>query len=100
MNSSFSIRRSTRLAQKNGEQILCLLNWYNPEAFIFPRLTQALIGIADEMRPIYAKEQICALLIENGTVDTEQEAREWFRRQILDLDLDLDLGEGNAPLFI
>lgn len=85
-----------RLAQKNGTQILNLLNWYNPEAFIFPRLTPALIGIAYEMRAVYSKDQICALLIENGTVETEQEANEWFRRQILEL----DLGAIDAPLFL
>ena len=105
MNSSFSIRRSLRLAQKNGEQILALLDGYNPEAFIFPRLTPALIGLAvgaEAIRAVYAKDQIYALLIENGTVDTEQEAREWLRRQILDLDLELELGlgNGNAPVFL
>jgi len=96
MNSSLPPRRSTRLAQKNGELILRLLNGYNPEAFIFPRLTPALIGIANEMRAVYAKDQIGALLIENGTVDTEQEASEWFRRHILNL----DLGVIDAPLFL
>ena len=105
MNSSFSIRRSLRLAEKNGKKILGLLNGYNPEAFIFPRLTPALIGLAVGavgLRAVYAKEQIYLLLIENGTVDTEQEAREWLRRQILELELELELGLGkeDAPVFI
>jgi hypothetical protein len=111
MNSSFQTqdpqapqappRRSLRLAQKNGEQVLKFLNDYNPEAICFPRLTPGLLGVAVkmEMRAVYDKEKIYALLIEKGTVDTEQEAREWLRRHVLDQEYDA-ADSVNIPLFL
>ena len=90
-------RRSLRLAQKSGDQLLAELNAWNPEALIFPRLTAALVGIANGYQAIYDKTKIYAILTENGTVDTEQEAREWFLRHILALDFDFD--PINRPLF-
>ena len=96
ISASAPPRRSLSLAQKTGEELFAELNAWNPEAFIFPRLTAALVGIADGRRAIYDKTKICAILMANGTVDTLQEAQEWFLRHIWEI---VDTRDTDTPLF-